>query len=608
MTLPRLSTRPFSAAGVVAVLRRADDGSADVVVTTLSMGKGDDVVVSQDVRRVPVPQHEHGRDNAVINVELPLSHLTPPVHTLLIPPTYVPFLADRVTVLNLAGNSLETLPATLWSLTSLRELNVSHNALSRLSPLVACLAGLVELHINGNQLTEMPSTLAQCTRLAVLDASDNRLTSLPATLLTLPSLRRLWVDNNQFASALAGTTTTTAASSTARATTRIFQPITQPPSLRKLAVQAAAVYLKSHDWHAFCHHCPDYQYPSPRRIARHLVGELRAAAAAEQGAAPDPHHHHAVQRLLTALFSQNPAPKAMHGGLQRSRATDLDLSLLDWDMADEEVDGADHDAGYDLFVRDPNGFEVAERIANCDSSSSDNDVRFAQSVWRRILDRIRAMLAPTEVARQVGSPSTPPPDESAQPATSRHLSIRTHRTDELCKDLPPPTPRSGPMSAASSPTKSDGASPTSWSLATSNPRSPLTPSIPSPPSAFGYFCLFQIMPTPLVLALSVPQDVCASCMAGIYYPPRTTSQSDDTIRFATLQAVLGNFVPLEWHLCSVKCWLKVCQSVWQTRSATIKVRRAAPVPAGAVTATWATAQGAVRSAATDGSRTRAGSL
>ncbi|KNE56573.1 hypothetical protein AMAG_17935 [Allomyces macrogynus ATCC 38327] len=172
---------------------------------------------------------------------------------------------------------LETLPATLWSLTGLRELNVSHNALVRLSPLVACLASLVELHVNGNQLTELPSTLAQCTRLAVLDASDNCLTSLPATLLTLPALRRLWVDNNQFASALATTTTATAATSSDRATTRIFQPITQPPSLRKLAVQAAAVYLKTHGWHAFCHHCPDYQYPSPRRIARHLftiVNEL----------------------------------------------------------------------------------------------------------------------------------------------------------------------------------------------------------------------------------------------------------------------------------------------------------------------------------------------
>ncbi|KAJ3375039.1 hypothetical protein GGF31_005761 [Allomyces arbusculus] len=605
MTLTRPSA--LSAAGVVAVLRRADDGAADVVATTLTAGKGDSVVVSQDVRRVPVPQHEHDRDGSVPNVELALSHLTPPVHTLLIPPTYVPFLADHVTVLNLAGNSLETLPATLWSLTSLRELNVSHNSLARLSPLIACFATLVELHVNGNQLTELPSTLAQCTHLAVLDASDNRLTSLPATLLTLPALRRLWVDNNQFASALAATTTTTAVSSSERATTRIFQPITQPPSLRKLAVQAAAIHLKMHGWHAFCHHCPDYQYPSPRRIARHLVGELRATATAEQGATPDPHHHHAVQRLLTALFSQNPAPKATHG-VHRPRATDLDLSLLDWDMADEEVDGADHDAGYDPFARDPIGFEVAERIANCDSPPSDEEVRFARSVWRRILDRIRVILAPAEVARQVGSPSTPPPDESAQPAMSRHLSIRTHRTDDLCKDLPPPTPRSGSMSASSSPAKSDGASPTSWSLAASSPRSPLTPSIPSPPSAFGYYCLFQIMPTPLVLALTVPQDVCASCMAGIYYPPRTTSQSDDTIRFATLQAVLGNFVPLEWHLCSVKCWLKVCQSVWQTRSATIKVRRAGPAPVRAGTAAWATAQGAVRSATTDGSRTRAGSL
>ncbi|KAJ3360368.1 hypothetical protein GGF32_008428 [Allomyces javanicus] len=590
------------------MLRRADDGTADVVATTLIAGTGDDTVVPQDVLRVPVPQHEHDRDDAVPNVELSLSHLTPPVHKLLIPPTYVPFLADHITVLNLAGNSLETLPATLWSLTSLRELNVSHNALSRLSPLVACLASLVELHVNGNQLTELPSTLAQCTRLSVLDASDNRLTSLPATLLTLPALRRLWVDNNQFASALAATTATTTTTGTNRATTRIFQPITQPPSLRKLAVQAAAVHLKTHGWHAFCHHCPDYKYPSPRRIARHLVGELREAAAAEQGTSPDPHHHHAVQRLLTALFNQNPAPKVAHGGAQRPRATDLDLSLLDWDMADEEVDGADHDAGYDPFARDPNGFEVADRIAMCDSPSSDDDLRFAQSVWRRIFDRIRTMLAPVAVARQVGSPSTPPPDESVQVAASRHLSIRTHRTDDLCKDLPPPTPRSGSMSAPSSPTKGDGASPTSWSLSTSSPRSPLTPSIPSPPSAFGYYCLFQIMPTPLVLALTVPQDVCASCMAGIYYPPRTTSQSDDTIRFATLQAVLGNFVPLEWHLCSVKCWLKVCQSVWQTRSATIKVRRAVPAPAGAGTAVWATAQGAVRSATTDGSRTRAGSL
>lgn len=75
--------------------------------------------------------------------------------------------------LELKGNGLEELPATLGGCTA-----------------------LVRLILAQNQLRELPAALSGCTKLQYVDAADNKLTSVPSGILETTNLSELWLKGN----------------------------------------------------------------------------------------------------------------------------------------------------------------------------------------------------------------------------------------------------------------------------------------------------------------------------------------------------------------------------------------------------------------------------
>ncbi|KAI9189947.1 hypothetical protein H9P43_001380 [Blastocladiella emersonii ATCC 22665] len=716
--------------GVVGLLRKHEATDAAVLEVFAPNG--------EHQRSQPLPASTDLR-------EVTCAHHDPPLTTLLVPPTYVPFFAAHLRVLNLSSNGLTSLPLTLWSLTELRELNVGHNRLTRLSPMVACLANLEELHLAGNALTTLPCSLVRCTQLAVLDVSENQLAAVPATLLGMRSLRRLWVDGNPFTSSLgpfaatAGAAAVTApipldsqqaAAMEPAAVRRILQPIANPPSLRTMALQATAAALRARGLHAFCRHPRGVQVPSHRRVTRHVVAELQAAGAPRAviehwlAQVSDHHHHHHHAGGGRGGSGGSSKPHETHwassddeaddddsGDADQSPAAMVARRIADWADA---VDLATGDVTWkcDPYCGEPTARAVASRIARRPGSGVDVD--YARTVWAKVRDHVGAVLAhhhddvneraaaaddvsvdelsplpmsassddddrsrdhgnrdqddsdtfdssrslfspPPAPSRKSGrgsptrvsfgrihaistpaiapagkgapaavSPSastmstwhsastttgidqamSPPPAHGqtstpgtaavragmarTRPRATMQLHVATSAgsgsstssmsmssqlipslsptmrrgsaaaSQPLCAGMPPATPR-----AASLPTPlAQLPSPASTSSTLGSTASSFASmSIPSPPSAYAHYCVFQILPTPLLLALTVPRGTCGSCKGGIYrWSPQ--DEDADAITFTAVQACVGNFVPVAWDLCSIRCWLRVCTAVW----------------------------------------------
>jgi hypothetical protein len=98
--------------------------------------------------------------------------------------------------LNLSGNRLPSLPASLWTLTGLEQLDLSGNRLRTLDDGIGQLKNLQTLNLSQNRLTELPPRLAACTHLQHLDLFDNLLSALPDVVLGLASLRSLDLARN----------------------------------------------------------------------------------------------------------------------------------------------------------------------------------------------------------------------------------------------------------------------------------------------------------------------------------------------------------------------------------------------------------------------------
>lgn len=155
-------------------------------------------------------------------------------------------LADTLEVLNLSGNQLSALPASLGRLRklqvlfcsdnqfeavpevlgdcpqlsmvgfkanhirtlptaaltpALRWLILTDNQLQSLPPEIGQCHQLQKLMLAGNQLRSLPAELAQCTNLELLRIAANQLTELPAWLLAMPRLSWLAYAGNPFGAA-----------------------------------------------------------------------------------------------------------------------------------------------------------------------------------------------------------------------------------------------------------------------------------------------------------------------------------------------------------------------------------------------------------------------
>ena len=121
---------------------------------------------------------------------------------------YNKFLSDfslvgeltALTMLNLNGNQLASVPDSLGNLTGLTSLDLGGNQLTSVPDSLANLTGLTSLGLHGNQLTSVPDSLGNLTGLTRLDLDYNQLTSVPDSLANLTGLTTLDLDGNQLTS------------------------------------------------------------------------------------------------------------------------------------------------------------------------------------------------------------------------------------------------------------------------------------------------------------------------------------------------------------------------------------------------------------------------
>lgn len=101
--------------------------------------------------------------------------------------------------LDLSGQGLKQVPATVFTKTDIQELDVSDNQLTGALPAeVRHLQKLKVLNLSNNQFTGVPAEIGQLQNLEVLDLSNNQLTGLPYELGNLTKLRVLDLRGNAY--------------------------------------------------------------------------------------------------------------------------------------------------------------------------------------------------------------------------------------------------------------------------------------------------------------------------------------------------------------------------------------------------------------------------
>eukprot|EP00730_Choanoeca_flexa_P007383 TRINITY_DN12324_c1_g1_i3.p2 TRINITY_DN12324_c1_g1~~TRINITY_DN12324_c1_g1_i3.p2 ORF type:complete len:327 (+),score=29.58 TRINITY_DN12324_c1_g1_i3:2316-3296(+) len=96
---------------------------------------------------------------------------------------------SRLTTLNLNFNQLETLPAEIGNLTSLKEISVDGNRLTELPESISKLSRLQVLSLKGNLLEDVPAGLWELPELVSVNLLDNELGHVPFEMLNSSSLR-----------------------------------------------------------------------------------------------------------------------------------------------------------------------------------------------------------------------------------------------------------------------------------------------------------------------------------------------------------------------------------------------------------------------------------
>ncbi|KAL8750173.1 MAG: hypothetical protein Q9184_006517 [Pyrenodesmia sp. 2 TL-2023] len=103
--------------------------------------------------------------------------------------------------LNLHGNRLRSLPASLRGLENLAVLNLSRNNLGQsmdeIFDIISSTSSLRELHLADNNFSGPLPPFSQCTNLEILDLHGNAFTRLPEQLAECRKLRRLDVSTNR---------------------------------------------------------------------------------------------------------------------------------------------------------------------------------------------------------------------------------------------------------------------------------------------------------------------------------------------------------------------------------------------------------------------------
>ncbi|QLE57927.1 COR domain-containing protein [Nostoc sp. TCL26-01] len=104
---------------------------------------------------------------------------------------------EKVTVLDLSGKGLTTLPAEINQLSCLSLFKLSKNQLMVLPAEISELSNLSQLYLSYNQLTTFPKEISKLSNLSQLYLSYNQLTTLPPDIGQLSRLSRLKLSKNK---------------------------------------------------------------------------------------------------------------------------------------------------------------------------------------------------------------------------------------------------------------------------------------------------------------------------------------------------------------------------------------------------------------------------
>lgn len=111
-------------------------------------------------------------------------------------PATLPHL-PRLTYLDLATNPLSGFPSALRGADSLRILDLDSTMLVSLPSWLGELANLWYFSAAWNSLDSLPRSLVQLKRLAILGIYRNRISSFPDSMDAMDSLREIWAETNQ---------------------------------------------------------------------------------------------------------------------------------------------------------------------------------------------------------------------------------------------------------------------------------------------------------------------------------------------------------------------------------------------------------------------------
>lgn len=104
---------------------------------------------------------------------------------------------EAVIDLDLTGNELKKLPASIGRFKSLKRLILIHNELTLLPDEIKKLHNLEDLDISSNKFKVFPSGIESLENIKILDASNNSIESLPETIKNLKNLKGLYMSSNK---------------------------------------------------------------------------------------------------------------------------------------------------------------------------------------------------------------------------------------------------------------------------------------------------------------------------------------------------------------------------------------------------------------------------
>ncbi|XP_054913247.1 leucine-rich repeat-containing protein 57 [Poeciliopsis prolifica] len=109
-------------------------------------------------------------------------------------------LTANLRTVDLSGNKIEVLPASVGNFLQLKSLTLNSNKLTGLPAEIGKLKKLETLSLNGNQIQQLPPAVGQLKALRTLNLSGNQITEFPAGLGTLRQLDLLDLSKNRIQS------------------------------------------------------------------------------------------------------------------------------------------------------------------------------------------------------------------------------------------------------------------------------------------------------------------------------------------------------------------------------------------------------------------------